>query len=197
MVRRIGSGCAVVCALLAWTSVAIAKEEPFGTPGQVVITNGFAFSAERYIPDDGGLTNSSISLTPAADLFVLPGLSVGGHLGYARSWLTVSPYEVTTDELMWGLNLGYAWSPLERLSLWPSVGVSFNVSWSGGNTMLGTQNQRSTGVSYGGSLPLLFHVAPHFFLGFGPIVTRYAASWGDTTQRTTRIAANTFIGGWF
>jgi len=186
-----------VCALIANTSPAIAKEAPFGTPGQVVITNGFAFVAEHL--RSGGpypTTQTSISIVPAADFFVLPGLNLGGHIGYEKSWMTSAGFMLTGDHARIGPSLGYAWNLNEHVSLWPNIVAGFGVSWSREQGDYLRPGARSTSVSYGGSLPLVVHVAPHFLIGFGPNAQHNAASWAGKSWRTTRLAANTFIGGW-
>ena len=54
---------------------------------------------------------------------------------------------------------------------------------------------------YWGSIgmPVLFHVAPHFFIGAGPVVTIYDQklnSSGSSTYETLRFTLQASVGGW-
>jgi hypothetical protein len=191
MIRTFGVAGFVCVGGLA--SPALAEEKSFGSPGEVVITNGFALSLSHSSSE---ASHSTIQVNPTADVFVLRGFSVGGGPYYSRLWSTFDAAgegESSSDALGAALRLGYAINVHDSVSLWPNAGVSY-YHWWWRSKLQGGPAAGSDGsqVGLGASLPLLVHVTPSFFVGFGPGV---AHGVSDDETRSLHLSANTFMGG--
>lgn len=157
----------------------------FGTTGQFVVSVPFARFGQNNGPAldiskvSGGET--SITIQPAIDYVIVPNLTVGGILG-----LTTMSGRGAVTTLTLGARGGYNFNLGDRLSLWPTAGLLFkHTSQSDGGP--------SNGHTYFDLLaPLLFHPAPHFFLG-GGIFLNVALSDGDANE----FGLESLIGGWF
>jgi hypothetical protein len=164
--------------------------------GRVASTSGSSSTV------DGTQTN--VSLTPGIDVFLFEHVSLGGALafGYAGAGST----KRTTYGL--GPRIGAA-IPLSRsFSLYPRVLVGYTHVISqaraaaGNPRYVGDLNATSTSsgdiFTLGAHVPVLLHVAPHFFLGFGPtVVQELSRQFGnDTGNLGRRLGAELEIGGW-
>jgi hypothetical protein len=199
MLRRIGSGIGVVCGFIGHTSLANAADEPFGTPGQVVISGGLAYGSESVLRATAAVDNHRwVSIMPGADIFVVRGLSMGGRVGYAKSLPSFQDeYVMREDGVTVGPSVGYALNLNDRLSLWPNLEAGFGLKWIDLETDVPFPVTRGTTISFGGALPLVFWAAPRFLLGFGPSLTRTALTANSVTTHTTRLATNAYVGGSF
>ncbi len=196
------------------------RPEPrFGNAGVVVI-NG-AIGGTIYRPDYPAGDAYTFTLAPAIDCFLAPNFSVGAALLLGYNHVEPSSAAIGNESWTYGFTaqLGFDVWLTERLSLWPRAFVTFEQERA---TILATvpslpmvygPSGSSTGtavtavgssevfnsVSAGASAPLLFHLAPHFFIGFGPNVTTdlyKTNAFGGAPNRTTRVGASTTIGGW-
>jgi hypothetical protein len=181
-------------------SSAAAQEKPFGTAGEIVLTHGFGLSLSHsnFESSRAKGSNSTIQLYPSADVFVLPGLSLGGGPSYSRSWGT---YEMggervsgSSDQLGGSLRVGYALNLNDRMTLWPGAAVWYSRSWSRSDQPA-ADDGRAFGGGVAGDLLALFHVTPSFFLGFGPRVMRDFTERSGERMHSTGVQANSFIGG--
>jgi hypothetical protein len=101
--------------------------------------------------------------------------------------------------------------PLGRsFSIWLQGGVGFlsarvsQTAPAGASSTVGAAtivassglSEQSVGIRF--FAPFLFHPVPHFFLGFGPLLsTDVWHEVGNLENRATYVAATTTVGGWF
>jgi len=84
-----------------------------------------------------------------------------------------------------GPTVGYNIPLSSKLSLWPRVGV-----WASDETITNESNEAVLWLN--GDLRVLYHPAPHFFVGFGPYVQQVVAG----NEKETLYGASFTIGGW-
>jgi hypothetical protein len=141
------------------------------------------------------------NLAPAADVFVIDNLSVGGQvlLGFG----SYSPPRNAPSQsiTLYGIGpqIGYNIAISDLVSLWPKLNFGFTGVSLGNNG--GSGNAGTLGIY----VPFLFHVAPHFYLGIGPNLSTElfgnvsppapAPSQSVANKPTTFGAMATF-GGW-
>lgn len=151
---------------------------PSGTPGQ-----GFGAQGQLAIDNDlgAGLTkwkggSWTVAVQPAADVFVLPNLSVGLLLGYSHS------SDQVTD-LAARPRLGYALNFSDHFGVWPLVGVTILHETRGGASATGSQLNLA--------LPIMIHIVPHLFFGIGPDYNL------KISNALTYYGVTSMVGGWF
>jgi hypothetical protein len=139
----------------------------FGAQGQLVI--GGALEA----PINSGGTNTRpmlgiaktsggdtiISIQPSLDYFIIPNVSVGGVVG-----LTVVTGRPGRTTVLLGARGGYNLNLADRVSFWPTLGLSFE------HTSVGNGGGSDQQTYLNILAPFLFHLAPHFFVGAGPFI---------------------------
>jgi hypothetical protein len=178
-------------AMLAASTAAAAQDRPdFGHAGQVLPLGSIAI---QRISSSASNSNTAtlVQLAPGLLVFAADNVLLGGDLVYQ------SISQGSTSLSSWGVDLnaggGFNIAPRVSVLLIGSVGyLSQSAS--------GLSSSR-TSVLLGGSLPLLVHVAPHFFVGIGPqLATEISATVsnfsGDVPKATT-FAIKSIIGGWF
>lgn len=178
----------------------------FGERGQWVFTGDvggrFAYT-KGSASTVANESRTTVSVTPGADLFVVSHLSVGVA--------TLVSYTETESSSRTAFGVGPrvgAEIPISRaFSLYPRVIVSYahvnSTAKSASAPYLfvsdaATSTSAGDVVTLGAYVPLLAHVAPHFFIGFGPsFVHDLSRSFGnDTGDLGTRIGASLEVGGW-
>jgi hypothetical protein len=180
------------------TSSARAAEEaaPFGEPGQLVIRGGSQLLIEHQestgVQVAGTIaTPDVLSLSASVDAFVARHFSVGFRGG--------STHDFGSDAFNYislGPTIGYDVPLGGSLSLWPTVTLHYGYSWYG-------QGSHGQSIELTGYLPLLYHPAPHFFVGWGPFVARevFARSSSPGTPTMSepllfQYGAQLTVGGW-
>jgi hypothetical protein len=155
----------------------------FGNAGQIAISSEFQ-AAVGYV-NIGGSGQFQLALLPAADYFIAPHFSVGAQLGFEL--LTGSG---STNTVFWGSpRVGYAIPLGTKVSVWPRLGV-FLAHASASVSSGGSSSATGFGVQF--SIPVLFHLSRHFFLGAGPYLS--AQLTGDVKQTTANVSFT--VGGW-
>jgi hypothetical protein len=184
--------------LLAALSIpAVAHADMPGKQGQIVIRSDFDISASysktelpSSAPPGATAPDATIQflLGPAADYFVVPGVSVGGQLFFR--------YAKTGDNSTTGYGLGprvgYYANFMSGLGIWPQVAFHYS------STKISTKDSSSSGSASDLqiSAPLVIELVDHFFLGIGPYV-RLDLSVPDAVGKTTTIGVATQVGGYF
>jgi hypothetical protein len=196
---------AAAIAVKSAVSTASAADRPFGTPGDIVLTNGLGLSLSHSILEPAGAAagsrHSVVQVHPNLDAFVLPGLSLGGGPSYAHAWWRyensggAARYRGSDDSLGIAFRVGYALNLGDRVTLWPGAAVWYSRLWSRSNVPVAPGDDRMARGGVGGDLLGLFHVTPSFFVGFGPRVTRDVYEFGGAQARSTTLQANSFVGG--
>jgi len=179
------------CAVLLLIASAAAAEEPwpaFGKKGQVV-PMGLA-SISRTSAGDSSITEVTIDpeiLFFPADYFLV---------GIGATYRSLSSGSTTLKG--WGASghVGGSIDLGERVSLLLVSTVTY-ISQQQETTVLGTTaTSTRNSAAVGASVPLLFHVAPHFFIGAGPEAS--VEFWASgSSERITTLRLQTIIGGWF
>jgi hypothetical protein len=176
--------------------------QAFGGPGTLAISNDMNLGFYGSSISEGGGSSWTFLLAPAADYFVIQGLSVGGQISYrhdhgssggtAQDALTGS---TDVDTFGIGPRIGYNIPIGDLFSFWPKLALIFTDEATKG----------ASGNSFDVQLyaPLLLHLAPHFFVGLGPqIQTDLAVSANVGGQpvkdppKTTSYGLYFTIGGW-
>jgi hypothetical protein len=157
----------------------------FGTQGQIAIAADMFLSATR----DESQELTRISIIPTADYFVLSQLSVGGTLSFDYGHYPTSNY----FGLGLGPRVGYNIELSDAFSLWPRAGIAWThavVSGTSADNVSVSIRREVITVSL--FAPLLFHPAPHFFVGFGPFVNAQLNQGPGITSYGIRFS----VGGW-
>jgi hypothetical protein len=177
--------------ILLIASSAHAQAERLGDPGQIAISSDAALSI-RETNLSGGPDALTIELAPAADFFVVHGLSVGGSisLSYAKSG------DSHATRFGIGPRVGYNISFTNLLSLWPRIGLSYShTSITGAIAIADTTVERTTSgnaLALNLFAPLMVVPAEHFFAGFGPFLDVDMTG----SHKATSFGAKLTLGGW-
>jgi hypothetical protein len=170
---------------------AAAPAEPprqFGRARQVVLTGetgaSFAYAFRQ------GIHRSEVTFAPGADWFVADHLSIGG--AFALTKISDSEDVTVTRANDYfaaaiGPRVGVEMTLSSSLSLYPRASVFVGDEESGGTG--------GTLLYFSLYAPLLLHIADHFFVGFGPYVSRDFVRYG-TNNEEFRVGANLLVGGW-
>jgi hypothetical protein len=134
------------------------------------------------LTQNGG-SGTSFVLSPAADYFVIPNLSLGAELlvGFLSPAHPNGTNGVTDTVLGIAPRIGYNIPLSDNVSFWPKLFFGYT-SISGSNNSGGANS-----VVLGVFAPFLFHVAPHFFLGIGPNLSTQLSN--NRTQGNASIGA--------
>jgi hypothetical protein len=186
----------------------------FGAQGQLALVGAYAsvFSTQW---GSSSASSFSASFGPSVNWFPIDDLSLGVDLeldysdgkGYAADGSLV---ESKTTLVSGGPRLGYNLQLGRSVSFWPllTVGVHFRhqtqQAVSGSSVAAGSATG-SLDTTQNGPwatlwLPLLFHPAPHFFVGFGPrLYHDFAAERGGSGvgAELTTLGAGVGVGGWW
>jgi len=146
----------------------------FGAQGQLAISGELAASFDKVNHSGWRFT-----LQPSADYFVLPSISAG--LVAAIS-LGDNSY---TRELV-GARAGYNLNVTEHVGVWGKIGVAYQ-HLSAGEPSVSTSSTYLTV-----DIPILYHIAPHLFVGIGPYYYLKVAGDGNTGY-----GFHSLVGGWF
>jgi hypothetical protein len=193
------------------------RPQAFGGPGTLAISSdmnlalqgcsGCASPVTLGYGPLGNLANSSgwlFTLAPAADYFVIQGLSIGAQISYTHAHTNLSGTGIgsssstTADTDLFGIGarVGYNIPIMDLLSWWPKVGIVFTNASTTGNLSGNTFDLQLYA-------PLLLHLAPHFFAGLGPnLQTDLSASASASGVSQTNVPKATSygllftIGGW-
>jgi hypothetical protein len=172
----------------------------FGQQGQISLQSDFELTlthTSQSQPGEASTSTTTITLAPALDYFVIQHLSIGGQLLYSHE----SSDNLSASTFGIGPRVGYDIPLGDVVSLWIRAGIRYETtSGSEGNGLGSASFNTWTFVA---GAPFLIHPAPHFFIGFGPVLSvdlssSYSAGpvSGDGPKQTTYGIATT-VGGWF
>ena len=173
----------------------------FGSPGQLVISSdaNLGLTGQTTGGVDGGSSTSTWTLTllPSADYFVIQNLSVGAFVDFTHTEFTNTTNGTPNGTGSTSLNtfglgprIGYDIPIVDWISVWPKLGLSFSTTSSSTNGQSGNNN-RWTLLLYA---PFLYHLATHFFVGLGPLLSADLAASGGAKVVTYGLAFT--LGGW-
>lgn len=189
-----------------------------GDRGQFLITTDtdLHFATSWWSDDHSGET--TWRLQPALDVFVLRNFSIGGALTFGHTTVksqSTLRFTAGNDQVA-SVNLksktssftlqaipraGYNLALADWVSLYARLGVVLGIEMVdyGGSEH---NNARYLGLSLSG--PLMFHVAPHFEIGFGPnLYLDLLRSHSKTARviapdgKLASVGMDMLVGGWF
>jgi hypothetical protein len=160
----------------------------FGGPKQLAISSDAALVVEHATHDV-----TTVTLSPAADYFLIKNLSLGGAV--------VLEYQSagSEDSTRFGIGprVGYNFGFTDTLSVWPKIGFSYSHNNRSASTETGNTTVSSSRSSNAFTLnifaPIMFHPVPHFFVGFGPFLDTDLSG----SDKITTYGGKLTIGGWF
>jgi hypothetical protein len=175
--------------------------QAFGGPGTLAISSDMNLGFYGSSTSEGGGSSWTFLLAPAADYFVIQGLSVGGQILYRHDHGS-SPgtdggpsTSSDTDTFGIGPRIGYNIPISDLFSFWPKLALIF--------TDVATKGASGNSFDVQLYAPLLLHLAPHFFVGLGPQIQTdltVSANAGGTAvkdpPKTTSYGLYFTIGGW-
>src|SRR5262249_14422020 len=115
----------------------------------------------------GGPSETRVAFAPSVNYFVVPNLTIGAALSVASDSATQNGSSFSSTAITVLGRLGYN-VPLGRIvSLWLRAGVGYlHNSVDSGS---GSPSLTLSSVILLVDAPILIHVAPHFFIGAGPV----------------------------
>lgn len=175
----------------------------FGDKHQWVFSGDLSGGVNYTKFTGSAVSSTTVELSPAADYFPVSRLSVGlgGIVGH--STLTGSTDErlvIKSTRVGGDVRVGVDLPIASSLSFYPraSIGVFHDVYTRYDPVSPDEKQQIEVAVAL--YAPLLAHVAPHFFAGFGPIVLHDLLNNdqkpGAVDNLATRIGARLVVGGW-
>ena len=146
----------------------------FGAQGQLAISGELAASFDKV--NHAGWT---LTLQPSADYFILPSISAG----------LVAAFSMGNDSFkreLIGARAGYNLNLTDHLGVWGKVGAAFQ------HASVGSPSVSSSATYLTIDVPILYHLAPHLFVGIGPYYYLKVAGDGNTGY-----GFHSLVGGWF
>jgi hypothetical protein len=171
---------------------------------QVIAISGDADVAHTWYqntPNDF----TTLAASAAADYFVFDHVSVG--LGVSTSYARTTGNDLATSNTFvdeeWSVaiapRVGFEIPLTSHFSLYPvaslGVGLTGQTISESGSVNAAT----SVEVFLSGSVPVLYHVAPHFFFGFGPLISYTLVNQDlmyQTQNHAFSVGAALTVGGW-
>jgi len=166
---------ALVCAMAASAS---AKD--LGERGAKSINGSFQLELKNTKAEGSDKSTTAITVAPSVDLFVAPNVSLGG--GFLVRYSKTG--DIKNTDIGLEARVGY-YLPIGSLGLWLLVGGVYlhETTDVPGDSFDTTENTLALKLY----LPLVFHLAPNFFFGLGPIATQeVVVSDGDDIDANDR-----------
>ena len=161
----------------------------FGDRGQVALDGALSVNLGHLGYSASSTSTTMFSVAPAFDYFTTPNVSVGVTAAFRYFDNTFGPgSESKTSNYAVGGQVGINQWLGERVSLWPKLGVGGLLATTTTPVVVapgfpGTNTTTTKFVFVQLDIPFLFHVAEHFFVGFGP--TGYADVYSSGGERRT------------
>lgn len=185
--------------LVAFALPAHAAATRFGDSGAIVPIG----SLQATYSSNGSLNQTVLGFSPGALFFFTDNVAVGAQLDLTYLSYSVPDSTTQVSATSFGIAPTLALNvPIaERVSFLPALGVRIGSSTP--FSIVGASHETQTRVTVQAFAPMLFHVAPHFFLGAGPVFSLdvYASNLSSGARsgapKTTSFGAQSIIGGWF
>jgi hypothetical protein len=157
----------------------------FGLPRQIVLSIGAMTESHLFFHKQSG-GGWQLQLQPALDYFIIPRLSVGGVVGYRHGsgGAGMAANGNGSDAFTLGGRAGFNFDFNDKLGIWPLGGLFVHYE--------SVNHSSSTNTWVGLFAPVLFHPAPHFFVGAGPSFQFYMSG-----PNANQYGVDSFLGGWF
>jgi hypothetical protein len=177
-----------------------ARRPRFGDDDTWVFTGDLGASVAHSTYADSDLKDTSVSISPSVDYFVVEHLSLGvaGFVSHA-SRSSGAKNEVSTTEVGAAARIGVDIPLGTSLSLYPRAGLSVAHRSYEAKTLGTTTDYAATGLTVALYMPLLVHFASHAFAGFGPTLRHdltNTVEGGGASNLGTTVGAALVVGGW-
>lgn len=188
----------------SWAAPARPRDRRFGDAGTTVLSGELAAGISNTTYANLALSVTSYELRPAVDHFVADHVSLGGALRLSRSKVDATndlgeKGELASTGVGATARLGVDLPLASSLSLYTRASLDVGRSWFSVKSSVRNVDTTSNTVTVGLYAPLLAHVAPHAFVGFGPYVARDLVNRPEDSQSNdlrTTVGAQLAIGGW-
>jgi hypothetical protein len=169
----------------------VPKDElAFGHKHVVVVDNDFGAGLIYQVASFRGSSTSAvkIAINPSFLYFVAPHVAIGGVLLYQ---MTKPEDGDSATASAIGPAVGFEAPVGPKVSFFPRLSLAYATTSSGDITV-----KQTIGAI---SMPLLFHLVPHLFLGAGPSVSHSFTSRvsGQDGPTLTNVDVTLLLGGWF
>jgi hypothetical protein len=165
-----------------------------GGVGQIAISDDLQIAIRSQSASFMGASTSATTyqLEPAIDYFVAPSFSIGASVSLVHS--STDAQSETNIGLMPRVGYDFSLSPL--MSIWPRVGLGYAHTSNGFN---GSPDTTGYSVTFKVFVPVVFHPAPHFFIGGGPYLSTALVSKieGNDASKLTDDGLISMLGGYF
>ena len=178
----------------------------FGGQGQVALAvelplanSAPQFGIVHQTQSMGGPSATLYRIAPSADFFVIPNLSLGALLDFEKQSQDIFGTSADVTVLGIAARLGYNIPLSDLVSIWPRI----EIGYVHGSTDIGGTSATLSTVPFVVDIPLLFHLAPHFFFGpgfvFATQLSNSASGMGRSVdqRKITEVGADLTIGGYF
>jgi hypothetical protein len=166
----------------------------FGALGQIAVSADLQLDVVHRSQGNGSRT--TVVIRPALDYFLMPNVSVGGFVGFSSGSASFGPLAGNTDltEFSLGARAGYNLRIADTLSLWGQARLVYSH-----DTFTPPAGPGTGGSIFSVSLyaPLLFHPAPHFFVGAGPVLSQEIVDSVASQSTATDFGLLSIVGGYF
>lgn len=195
----------------------LAPDPRFGDPGQIALNGSLSASVGHLGYDSTDNTSTTVNVAPAFDYFSARNFSEGvtAFFRYGSSQ-SGGGRGGTSTSVGATARVGHNVWLDDRLSFWPKLafgvwhtwysyslafasGVRSSVTIDGLTIEIGPSQKLSENVFFAEiEAPFLFHLAPHFYVGFGPDVFVDLVHSVESVKNLRRfVGAFSTLGGWF
>ncbi|MBS2015408.1 MAG: hypothetical protein JST00_21145 [Deltaproteobacteria bacterium] len=175
-----------------------AKRFRFGERHDVLLGSDISFSVGTSTLGTA-TTYDAIVVRPSVDYFVADHVSLGLGAGFEHWKRTLGGGTFARGGSSVGghvqARVGFQVSFSERASFYPRASLQI----AGAEIVDDTTRRVETTLRVGIDLPFIFHVAPHFYVGLGPTLSRDVARYFDgrsTDVLATSAGFSSMLGGW-
>jgi hypothetical protein len=184
-----------IAAVLVCALVGPAEANDLGERGAFSINGAFGLdftSTSTDAKNDESVTRVRVS--PNGDLFVAPGVSLGG--GLLVDYRSQGDFSATAFGLQ--ARAGY-YLPLGSAGIWLMAGFDYLHGKNTISTGLGTADYTTDVFALNVYVPLVIHLAPNFFFGLGPSI-RQDLTYSDDSDliadvKTRVLGITSMVGG--
>jgi hypothetical protein len=197
------------------TPPATSRVRRFGDVGEIVLSSDLGVSGGgTSYTDAGGNSSWSVAIAPAFDGFVAHNISFG--VGFdifsgsenGTDVSTGTHYTSTRSGGSLAPRLGWNISIADWLSVWARLTIGYGLAHRDLQELTASDHYSERYAWVGIYVPVLFHLAQHFFVGFGPSASTDLAHWftpdnsiqwiptQSTNNRGSTVGAALTVGGW-
>jgi len=191
----------------------LAPDPRFGDPGQIALNGALSASVGHLGYDSADASSTSVSVEPAFDYFSAQNFSEGVTAFFRYNDGRSGDREVSSTTVGATGRIGHNFWLGRVVSLWPKLSLGVWHTWysyavpafgatatiNGVTVEVGPSTHLDENVWFAEiQAPVLFHLAPHFYVGFGPDVFVDLIHSVESAKNLRRfVGAFSTLGGWF